>query len=188
MPQLNKKTEKKVKRMGVFTTNWYVYKSCLHPLTKKSQTQTENYNPKKRRDFKNQEAENKTKFEEILLEAIDEGLALLGESSKQTIYFHLEKSFNMHKQDIPHRIEEFTDAIEDIFGAGAKIIEIQIMKCLFKKVGYSFKHYPKQKRLTFKEYIAAAKLEKNNYDKIEKQERNLNRKQNVKKMISIRTS
>jgi len=95
-----------------------------------------------------------------LLEAIDEGLSLLGESSKQAIYFHLEKTFKMNRVDIPYRIEEFTDAIEKIFGTGAKILEIQIMRCLFKKVGYTFKHYTKQKNLTFTEYIAAVKLEK----------------------------
>jgi len=103
--------------------------------------------------------ENKTtSFEEVLLEAIDEGLSMLRESPKQAIYYHLEKTFKMNRLDIPYRIEEFTDAVEKIFGSGAKILEIQIMKCLFKKVGYTFKHYPKQKNLTFTEYIAAARL------------------------------
>ena len=100
------------------------------------------------------------KFEEALLESIDEGLSLLGESPKQVVYFHLEKTFKMNKLGIPFRIEEFTDAIEKIFGAGAKILEIQIMKCLFKKVGYTFRNYPRQKNITFTEYIAAVKLEK----------------------------
>lgn len=194
MPQLNRKTEK-VKTMGIFTTNWYLYKTYLHPLSKESQTQnpetvTPIYRSKKRIgfNFKNREAENKTKFEEILLEAIDEGLSLLGESPKQALYFHLEETFNMNRQDIPYKIEEFTNAIEKIFGAGAKILKIQIMKCIFKKIGYSFKHYPKQKSLTFKEYIAAVKREKNNNSDIEEQELNLNRKQNGKKIMCIRTS
>ena len=195
MPQLNRKTERKVKTMRVFTTNWYLYKTYLHPLSKESQTQnpetvTPIYRSKKRRgfNFKNREAENKTKFEEILLEAIDEGLSLLGESPKQALYFHLEETFNMNRQDIPYKIEEFTNAIEKIFGAGAKILKIQIMKCIFKKIGYSFKHYPKQKSLTFKEYIAAVKREENNNDNIEEQELNLNRKQNGKKIIRIQIS
>lgn len=195
MPQLNRKTERKVKTMGIFTTNWYLYKTYLNPLSKESQTQnpetvTPIYRSKKRRGFnsKNREAENKTKFEEILLEAIDEGLSLLGESPKQAIYFHLKETFNMNRQDIPYKIEEFTNAIEKIFGAGAKILKIQIMKCIFKKIGYSFKHYPKQKSLTFKEYIAAVKREKNNNGDIEEQELNLNRKQNGKKIIRIQIS
>ena len=160
--QLNRKT-KEVKTMGVFTTNWYLYKTHLHASPK----------------F---EAEKRTmNFEEVLLEAIDEGLSVLGESAKQAIYFHLGKTFKMNRLDIPYRIEEFTDAVEKIFGSGAKILEIQIMKCLFKKVGYKFKHYPKQKNLTFTEYIAAIKLEENNYENIKEQQPNPNRKQNGKK-------
>jgi len=195
MPQLNRKTEREVKKVGVFTTNWYLYKTYLHPLSKESQTQnpetvTPIYRSKKRIEFnsKNREAENKTKFEEILLEAIDEGLSLLGESPKQALYFHLEETYNMNRQDIPYKIEEFTNAIEKIFGAGAKMLKIQMMKCIFKKIGYSFKHYPKQKSLTFKEYIAAVKREKNNNGDIEEQELNLNRKQNGKKIIRIQIS
>jgi len=104
--------------------------------------------------------ENKTtSFEEVLLETIDERLSMLGESPKQSIYYHLRKTFKIDRQNIPYKIEEFADAIEKIFGAGAKIIEIQIMKCLFKKVGNNPKKYPEPKKnLTFTEYIAAARL------------------------------
>lgn len=169
--------------MGAFTTNWYLYKTCLHPISKESQTRNPEpvaqvYGSENRTGFnsKNQETENK-KFAKVLLEAIDEGLSLLGDSSKEAVYFHLEKSFNMNRMDIPYRIEDFVGAIEKLFGAGAKILEIHIMKCLFKKVDYNFKHYPKQKNLTFTEYVAALKLEKDNNSK----EQYLNRKQNGKK-------
>ena len=97
-------------------------------------------------------------FEELLLEVIDEGLSLLGETGKQAVYCHLEKNFKIKSQDIPFKIEEFTDAIERIFGNGAKILEIKIMQYLFKKGGYTLKNYSKQQNLTFIEYIAAAKL------------------------------
>jgi len=135
MGQLNRNT-KGVKNRGVFTTNWYLYKTHFGPKI---------------------EAEKRTmNFEEVLLEAIDEGLSMLGESAKQAVYCHLGKTFKMNRLDIPYRLEEFTDAIEGIFGAGAKILEIQIMKCLFKKVGHTFKNYPRPKNLTFTEYVTAA--------------------------------
>jgi len=174
-----------------FTTNWYLYKTYLHPVTRESRTphpkpETQFFGSNKRGGFnsKNREAENETKFEEVLLEAIDEGLSLLGESSKQAIYFHLEKAFKMNRLDIPYRIEDFTDAIERLFGAGAKILEIHIMRCLFKKAGYNFKHYPKQENLTFIEYIAVVKLEKDKNDKIKEQY--LNCKENGKKVTYTR--
>ena len=125
-------------------------------------------------------------FNEILLEATDDGLSLLGESSKQLIYFHLENNFKIKRKETPFKIKEFTDAIKGIFGAGAKILEIQIMKFLFKKIGCNLKHYPKEKKLTFIEYLTAVKLGKENYENIEEQQLNLN--PNGKKIIHLRIS
>ena len=96
-------------------------------------------------------------FEKLLLEAVDEGLSSLGDSSKHVIYFHLEKTFKIAKRDIPHKIEEFADAIEKIFGPGAKFLEILIMKCLYEKVGRVFECNQEQEELVFTEYVAAVK-------------------------------
>ena len=70
-----------------------------------------------------------------MLEAVDEGLSSLGTVSRQAIYFHLEKSFRITKQEIPSKIEVFADAIEKIFGKGADFLEILIMKRLHEKTG-----------------------------------------------------
>jgi len=101
-------------------------------------------------------------FEKLLLEAIDEGLSSLGETCKQAIYFHLEKKFKLTKQDIPFRIEDFTEAMENIFGVGAKVLEIRIMKNLFKNMGYPFPYFrPRaQKYLEFTKYIESARVNK----------------------------
>jgi hypothetical protein len=109
---------------------------------------------------------NAMSFEEHLLEAIDDGLASLGELAKKAFYYNLEKTFNINRQDIPCKIEKFTYALERIFGIGAKILEIQIMKCLYKKVGYTFKSYQEPANLEFIEYVAAVKLAKDNYGNI----------------------
>lgn len=103
-------------------------------------------------------------FEEILLEAIDEGLSILGESSKQSVYFYVEETFNVSRLAIPYRLEEFTNAIEMIFGMGAKRLEIQIMQCLFAKVGFPIKSYPEKKSLAFVEYVKAVEQEKKRRD------------------------
>lgn len=97
-------------------------------------------------------------FEQLLLDAVDEGLAGLGDSARRTIYYHLEKDFNIKRQDIPCKIEEFADAIEKIFGAAAALLEIQIMKKLHEKVGASFRYSPEQKDLVFTEHIKTVKL------------------------------
>jgi hypothetical protein len=112
--------------------------------------------------IKNKESKNRRKktvsFEEVLLKAIDESFSWLGEMEKLAIYFFLEKEYNISKQEIPDRIEEFTEAIEDIFGSGAKVLEIRIMKNLFTKMGHSFTYLHTQEDLEFTKYIEAAKI------------------------------
>jgi len=99
---------------------------------------------------------SKPHFEELLLQAIDEGLSSLGDSSKQAIYFHLDKSFNIKKEQIPTKVEAFEDAIENIFGIGASFLQIAIMKQLYRKVGGALELNDTAK-LAFTEYVAVAK-------------------------------
>ena len=98
----------------------------------------------------------KPDFEKFLIEAVDEGLSSLGDSSKEAIYFHLDKSFNIKKEQIPGKIEAFTAAIENIFGIGANFLEIVIMKQLYAKVGGALA-WNETARLAFAEYVAATR-------------------------------
>lgn len=160
MEQYNKTT-----KQHISTTNWYLYKSYLHPLTAKPQGNkiektTSNRTQKRKINISKTTTNNTDNFEEILLEAIDEGLSIIGESAKKVVYTYLEKTFKMNRQEIPHRIDDYITSIEDIFGTGAKIIQIQTMKKLYKKVGYQIKQRPEQKNFTFRDYISIVKLEK----------------------------
>jgi len=92
-------------------------------------------------------------FEKLLLEAVDEGLSSLGQTSRQAIYFHLEKSFSIKKQEIPCKIEVFADAMEKIFGGGANFLEILIMKRLHEKTGATFELHGST-GFVFAEYVA----------------------------------
>jgi hypothetical protein len=110
----------------------------------------------------------KCNFEKFLLEAVDESLSSLGESSKQSIYYHLDSSFCIKKQEIPDKVEAFTAALEKIFGLGANFIESLIMKRLMEKVELGPKWHI-SKELTLVEYVNLAKqsfLEERNADKI----------------------
>jgi hypothetical protein len=95
-------------------------------------------------------------FEKLVLEAVDEGLSALGESSKQAIYFHLDKSFDIKREQIPDRINAFTQAIENIFGAGAGCLEVLIMKKIHEKVGGAME-WDKSKGFSFIEYVTVAR-------------------------------
>ncbi len=93
-------------------------------------------------------------FETAMIEAVDESFSPFGHSCKQAIYFHLENTFKIKKQEIPCKIEEFADAIEQIFGAGAKLIEIRIIEALHKRI-QGFVHFPKNEELAFREYVTS---------------------------------
>lgn len=99
---------------------------------------------------------SKTDFEKLLVEAIDEGLSALGDSSKQAIYYHLEESFRIKKNEIPVRVEAFATAIEKLFGLGANFLEIIIMKRLHEKTGQNIE-WQGSKNLTFVEYVDVVK-------------------------------
>lgn len=74
----------------------------------------------------------------ILLEAVEEGLSSLGDSPKQAIFFHLEDSFKIRKDNIPANLTEFAKALEKIFGPGASYLEKLIVKCLCEKLELEF--------------------------------------------------
>lgn len=69
-------------------------------------------------------------FDKFLVEAIDEAITSLGEPVKNTIYQHLEDDFNISKNNIPERIEEFSEIMHKIFGLGASRLEVKFMKNL----------------------------------------------------------
>ena len=105
--------------------------------------------------------EGNKKFETVLLKAIDDAFSTLGENVKTSIYFHLEHRFFIPKQDIPYRIEDFSDALEQIFGMAAKPLEILIMKKLNEEI-ICFYEWAGPRwlvpDLTFNEYVELLRL------------------------------
>jgi hypothetical protein len=94
-------------------------------------------------------------FDKLLLSAIDEALTSLGESVKQSIYFHIENKFSVARNEIPENLGEFQGGLEKIFGAGARFIEILIMKNLHSKIGRPLMIESEQ--FEFVEYVDAVK-------------------------------
>lgn len=95
-------------------------------------------------------------FDELLMGAIDEALSSLGESAKLAIYFHVEDKFKIPKEKIPSNIKEFAEGLEKIFGAGARFIEILIMKKLYERIGKPLE-WDESKEFTFADYIEATR-------------------------------
>lgn len=98
----------------------------------------------------------KKTFDEVLLEAVDVALDSLGQSAKKSIYFQLERKFEIERDEIPGRIKDFAEGLEKIFGVGAHFLEILIMKELYKRVGH-LPEWDENKKFLFAEYVAAAR-------------------------------
>jgi len=97
----------------------------------------------------------RSEFGKLLVSAVDEALNSLGESVKQSIYFHIENKFNVARKEIPENLEEFQVGLEKIFGTGARFIEILIMKNLHTKLELPLKMESEQ--FEFVEYVDVAK-------------------------------
>lgn len=101
------------------------------------------------------------KFEVILLETLDEALSALGETVKKTVYFHLQQKFLIAKQEIPFKIDDFSDALEQIFGSGARTLEVLIMTKLHQKIKSRYRWEGPNwlvPELTFSQYVELLKL------------------------------
>ena len=109
-------------------------------------------------------------------EAIDEAFSSLGEPARKAIYIHLENSFGIAKHEIPYKINDFSDAVEKIFGPAARNLEILFIKNIQAKARIDCKwDLPESSgsELTFEEYIRTVKqnYKQQNYKKQESNQR-----------------
>ena len=97
-------------------------------------------------------------FQKSFLEAVDAAFSSLGESAKQSIYFHLENKFKLSKDDIPCRLVDFDAGLEKIFGAGTRFLEVLIMKKLHENMGPAVgtMKWEEKKEFKFVDYVKTA--------------------------------
>ena len=101
-------------------------------------------------------AEKSKGFDDLLLASIDEALLSLGGPARQRIYFHLEKDFQLKRDEIPKKLYHFQVALEKIFGVGARYLEILVMKNLYGRIENSL-NMENAKKLEFVDYVYAAR-------------------------------
>jgi hypothetical protein len=91
-------------------------------------------------------------FEVLVSQAVDEVLSKLGDSCKTAIYQALERQYKISRLEIPTKIKEFSMALDQIFGSGSRLLEIEIMKRLHSKVP-NCEQASNKKDLSFDGYI-----------------------------------
>jgi hypothetical protein len=83
-------------------------------------------------------------IDRMLVEALNESFAaILGEIPRKTVYDILEKKHAIAVNQIPERLNEFTTALETLFGfTGTKAIVRIIVKRLYSKLGLTYVERP----------------------------------------------
>jgi len=93
-----------------------------------------------------------SEFDTLFLETIDYTFStLLGNDAKPIIFSFLDKKYKLSKKDIPGRISDFVNGVEQIFGTSATLLELVVMKNLKKSVP-SFNYSAKSPDLSFEGY------------------------------------
>ncbi|MGD0331112.1 MAG: hypothetical protein ABSB40_11845 [Nitrososphaeria archaeon] len=80
-------------------------------------------------------SESESSIDGLIFQAIDEALSILGNKSRESIYYFLESEHGLSKEEIPSNLKRFHEALRMIFGAGAYVLEKHIRSCLEKKFG-----------------------------------------------------
>ncbi len=86
----------------------------------------------------------------MLTKTIDEVFSSLG--CKQEVYRQLEAKYGISRQAVAENTKAFTDALGDMFGETAHILEIKIMGLLHSEAS-GFKYYPCKEELCFSGYL-----------------------------------
>jgi hypothetical protein len=81
---------------------------------------------------------SRERFNKILLEAVDFTFDSLGESCNQALYFHLETSFHVRREEIPNKTRFFDRALKLIFKSGSVFLEKLILKKMCEELNVEF--------------------------------------------------
>ncbi len=77
--------------------------------------------------------------DELLMESIDESFAdLLGHRVKNAWYAYLANRRALDREDIPERLDDFHECMQETFGPAAVAIEKNILTRFYRKLGSNF--------------------------------------------------
>ena len=76
-------------------------------------------------------------FESALFEAMRHGLSLMGEDFAQVTLHNLDVRYSLGKSEILKKPERFVEALRDMFGEGAQIVENFIKQAICTEMGFN---------------------------------------------------
>ena len=95
-------------------------------------------------------------FRSLLLESIDDAIrGVLGDRPLEVMFPCLEKSFNVRREEIPDRLDDFQTALGKMFGKGAPVLARMIARNLCNKIGGC--SFPERSDWSLKLYVENCK-------------------------------
>ena len=90
----------------------------------------------------------------MVLEAIDEVLSILGVNVKKSVYYFAEADYGLTREKTPSNLKKFHEGLHMLFGIGSYTLEKFIRSCLMKKFGVIV---PEEKDLDLAEFVSRLK-------------------------------
>jgi hypothetical protein len=100
------------------------------------------------------------RFNDVLLRAFDKAFLFLGTATKTAVYSRLEKDFFLARHELPNRIEDLEEALQDIFGCACKPLKNLIMNRLSAELWDEYgliKYCEPKPELRLQKYIETVK-------------------------------
>lgn len=66
-------------------------------------------------------------FEDRVLGCVDKGMGTLGDGTSLAVYWHIERTYGLKREEIPGEPQKFMKSLEAIFGAGAHVLEMSVV-------------------------------------------------------------
>ena len=102
-------------------------------------------------------------FNDALVKSIDETITeLLSRAVVDALYIHLQTIYSVSRDELPHRLDILSTALEKIFGPSSQTITKAIAKKFYLKLGLEFTANPNR---TLLEYVEEAKVKLQNSSK-----------------------
>lgn len=92
---------------------------------------------------------------EALLEAVDYGFLIPGEIARSVMYHHIERWYQVKREEIPEKLPTFHKALQEVLGSTvAKALEKVIAKNLYSRLELDFTEHA---NWTLVDYVNHAK-------------------------------
>ncbi|MEM2122365.1 MAG: hypothetical protein QXE79_01885 [Candidatus Bathyarchaeia archaeon] len=101
-----------------------------------------------------EESKEVNEVDKALLESIDEGLLALGVNVRQVLYLHLERHYKVGRDDIPKKVEDLHEVLEELLGDGGGVLEKFIARRFYSRLGLDFVDH---KGWTLTDYVSSAR-------------------------------